>query len=325
MKYFSLLRFLPHPKPCLGIGLVLFLMVACGRDAAYQQVDFSQTIDTSHPEEKSTGRETLRVAVAAMISPKETSIYYRQLIDYLGAGIDHDIELIQRKTYGEVNALLAENRIDLAFICTGPFVAEADAHGIEAVATPIVRGQPFYHAYLIVHQDSPFQSLDDLKGKAFAFTDPESNTGALVPRYWLRQMGEKPETFFGSFTYTYSHDNAIMAVAKRLVDGAAVDGHMWEYYQRRNAFYSAQTRVIKQSEPFGSPPLVVSKALDPQLKAALVAIILSMHENPEGHRILGELMIDRFVSPEKGWYAPVKTMLDRMAALEDNRDAPQKP
>ena len=319
------------PSPCiqhsirlLCVSLLVLLFVSCGKDAEYKQVDFTQKIDASHPVEKKNDRPTLRVAVAAMISPKETSIYYRELIDYLAAKIGHDVELIQRKTYGEVNELLAKRRIDLAFICTGPYVSGADRYGIEAIATPIVRGKPFYHSYLIVNKDSGLQSLSDLKGKDFAFTDPESNTGALVPRYWLRQLDAKPETFFRSFAYTYSHDNAIMAVAKNLVDGAAVDGHMWEYYQARNAFYSSKTRVIKKSAPFGSPPLVVSKALDPNMKRMLTDTILSMHEDPEGQRILGELMIDHFAPPEPEWYMPVKAMLKRITEGEDRNDAAQE-
>jgi len=324
MKNNRLKRLISNAGRGLGVALVAVLFVSCSKDAEYKQIDFSQNMDNSHPVEKKNDRPTLRVAVAAMISPKETSIYYRELIDYLAAKVDHDVELIQRKTYAEVNELLAKKRIDLAFICTGPYVSGADRFGIEAVATPIVRGKPFYQSYLIVHKDSPLQTLSDLKGKDFAFTDPESNTGALVPRYWLRQLGAKPETFFRSFTYTYSHDNAIMAVAKNLVDGAAVDGHMWEYYQARNAFYSSKTRVIKKSEPFGSPPLVVSKALNPSMKRMLTDMILSMHEDPEGSRILGELMIDHFAPPEPGWYTPVKAMLKRITEAEGRDDASQE-
>jgi len=308
----------------IGIVLSVVLMVSCSSDTEYKQIDFTQKTDSSQSIVEENGRPVLRVAVAAMISPKETAIYYQELIDYLAARIDHDVELIQRKTYSEVNELLAKRRIDLAFICTGPFVTGADRYGIEAIATPIVRGKPFYHAYLIVNKDSTLQSLADLKGKDFAFTDPDSNTGALVPRYWLRQLGVTPETFFRSFTYTYSHDNAIMAVAKNLVDGAAVDGHMWEYYQQRNAFYSSKTRVIMKSEPFGSPPLVVSKALDPSMKTALTKMILSMNEDPEGKRILDELMIDYFAPPQPEWYAPVKAMLERITAGENGQDASPK-
>ena len=321
MKNNRFKRYISNTGRGLGVALIIILFVSCSKDAEYKQIDFTKKMEDSHHGENKNDRPTLRVAVAAMISPKETSIYYRELIDYLAAKIDHDVELIQRKTYGEVNELLAKRRIDLAFICTGPYVSGADRYGIEAVATPIVRGKPFYHSYLIVNKDSALQSLTDLKGKDFAFTDPESNTGALVPRYWLRQLGAEPETFFRSFTYTYSHDNAIMAVAKNLVDGAAVDGHMWEYYQQRNAFYSSKTRVIKKSEPFGSPPLVVSKALNPSMKRILTDKILSMHQEPEGQRILGELMIDHFAPPEPGWYTPVKAMLERITEVEAGDDA----
>jgi len=321
MKNNRFKRLISNARRGFEVALIVILFVSCSKDAEYKQIDFTQKMNASHPVEKKNDRPTLRVAVAAMISPKETSIYYRELIDYLAAKIDHDVELIQRKTYGEVNELLAKGRIDLAFICTGPYVSGADRYGIEAIATPIVRGKPFYHSYLIVNKDSALQSLTDLKGKDFAFTDPESNTGALVPRYWLRQLGAEPETFFRSFTYTYSHDNAIMAVAKNLVDGAAVDGHMWEYYQQRNAFYSSKTRVIKKSEPFGSPPLVVSKALNPSMKRILTDKILSMHQEPKGQRILGELMIDHFAPPEPGWYTPVKAMLKRITEVEAGDDA----
>ena len=305
--------------------MLCLLSASCSDDADYKPIDFSEKMNTPQPVAMKKNLPTLRVAVSAMISPKETAIYYQELIDYLAAKIEHKADLIQRKTYGEVNELLAKRQIDLAFICTGPFVTGADRYGFEAIATPIVRGQPYYHSYLIVNKDSDLQSLADLKGKDFAFTDPESNTGALVPRYWLRQLGATPETFFGSFTYTYSHDNAIMAVAKNLVDGAAVDGHMWEYYQQRNPFYSSKTRVIQKSEAFGSPPLVVSNALDSKMKIALKNMIVSMHMDPKGKRILDELMIDYFAPPQSEWYAPVKAMLEQIAIKGDSDDAAQEP
>jgi phosphonate transport system substrate-binding protein len=308
------------------VGALVVFLAACSRDADYKQVDFSKKTEVLRTEEANSGRQALRVAVAAMVSPKETFIYYRELIDYIGAKLDHDVVLVQRKTYGEVNDLLTREHIDLAFICTGPFVTGSEKFGFEAIATPVIRGQPVYQSYLIVHRNSPFQRLEDLKGRDFAFTDPDSNTGAMVPRYWLKRMNVKPESFFRTVIYTYSHDNAIMAVAKKLVDAAAVDGHLWEYYQLRNDFYSCKTRVIKKSEPFGSPPLVVSKAMDTRLKSDLVHSVLTMHEDPEGLRILTELMIDRFETPRAEWYAPVKTMLDRLSQDDvEGGDVSNKP
>jgi len=296
----------------LFIGSLLILAFGCSSDAEYKPIDFSRKITVSQPETRFEKTPTLRVAVAAMISPKETFIYYRELLAYIGQKLGYDVRLIQRKTYGEINELFPKGQIDLAFICTGPYAVGKKLFGFEALATPVIRGQPFYQSYLIVHKNSDFQKLQDLKGQVFAFTDPESNTGALVPNFWLTQIGQKPLTFFESVTYSYSHDNSILAVAKGLVDGAAIDGHIWEYYNRRKPFYTDMTRVIKKSTPFGSPPLVASAYLSQRLKLQMTQLLISMHDDPEGRRILQELMIDRFVEPRQEWYQPVRQMFDQM-------------
>ncbi|MEJ2155688.1 MAG: phosphate/phosphite/phosphonate ABC transporter substrate-binding protein [Desulfobacteraceae bacterium] len=293
--------------------MLLFLSIlGCGSDADYHRIDFSEKMRVAHPEKETSSSPRLRVAVAAMISPRETLSHYNALIDYIGAQAGYEVQIVQRKTYGEINALFPKNQVDLAFVCTGPYAVGQSTYGFEGLATPMIRGEPYYYSYLIVHKDSPFQSLTDLKGFVFAYTDPESNTGALVPNYWLVQINASP-TFFKNITYTYSHDNSIMAVAKGLVDGAAVDGHLWEFYRRHNPFYTRQTRIIKKSQPFGSPPLVVSKFLAGDVKAEIKDVVLSMHRKPQGKKILDELMIDRFVPVEEKWYQPVRQMYTQVA------------
>jgi phosphonate transport system substrate-binding protein len=162
-----------------------------------------------------------------MVSPKETLVYYRQLLDYIGSKLGRNVQLIQRKTYGEINELIGKGQIDLGLVCSGPYVTGREKYGFELLAVPQVHGKHFYQSYLIVNKNSTFHKLEDLRGQVFAFTDPESNTGKLVPTYWLMKVGERPETFFSKTIYTYSHDNSILAVARALADGAAVDGLIW--------------------------------------------------------------------------------------------------
>ena len=296
----------------LSIVLVLFWIFGCSGDSGYKSVDFSKTVDIKNPVVSTSDPPTLRVAVAAMISPKETISYYQELMKFIGENLNVTVQIIQRKTYGEVNELFPKRQIDLAFICTGPYALGKEVFSFEALATPIVRGRPYYQSYLIVNKSSPFKSLEDLRGQQFAFTDPESNTGTLVPNFWLLEIGETADSFFESFTYTYSHDNSIMAVAKSLVDGATVDGHIWEYYNQRNPYYTAMTRVIKKSTPFGSPPLVASIYLSETMKRKIQHLLLAMHKQDEGKRILKELMIERFAEPEEKWYQPVRHMYEQM-------------
>jgi phosphonate transport system substrate-binding protein len=302
----------------LFIGAVAIALSGCGGETTYKFVDFSETVKVDQPQSQNLKQETLRVAVAAMVSPKETFVYYQELLKYIGDELNIPIRLIQRKTYNEINELLMKGEIDLAFICTGPYAMGKEKYGFEALATPLVRGKPFYQSYLIVNNENAIQTFDELRGHVFAFTDPDSNTGYLVPKYWLSEMGERPESFFSTVNYTYSHDNSILAVARSLVDGATVDGHIWEYYNIRNPVHTSKTRIIKKSELFGSPPLVASSYLRPELKTRIRNLISAMHQNSQGNRILKELMIDRFVSPEESWYDSARHLRKTVQRFEES-------
>ena len=260
-----------------------------------------------------------------MISPKETLVYYRQLLDYIGRQLGREVQLVQRKTYREINELLGKGEIDLAFICSGPYVTGKEKFGFELLATPEVRGSHFYQSYLIVNRASEINRLEDMRGRVFAFTDPESNSGKLVPTYWLSRMGEQPKSFFSKTIYTYSHDNSILAVSRALVDAAAVDGLIWEYYSRKNPAFTAKTRIIKKSRFYGIPPIVASDRLAPELREQIRRAFFTMHQDGQGQKILNELMITRFVAPRDEWYDSIRQIRATLARVENHSHASVQP
>lgn len=323
-----------RPRPVLRTGggllawvlvAVALLLAACDRDRPAKVVDFRETLHVDRPDTGSAGPAALRIAVAAMISPKETFIHYRELLQYLGKKLGRPVQLVQRKTYAEINEMLSKGEIDLAFLCSGPYALDKDRYGLELVATPEAHGSHFYESYLIVNAQSPVSTLEELRDKTFAFTDPDSNTGRLVPLHWLSQAKERPDTFFRQTIFTYSHDNSIEAVARGLVDGAAVDGLVWQYVRARDPELTGRTKVIRKSEPYGIPPLVSTKGLPRELKEAVRKELFQMHEDPEGRKILDQLMIDRFVDPDDRWYDSIRAMLQSGQSVQATRDVPQKP
>jgi phosphonate transport system substrate-binding protein len=313
-----------HTRLVLFVLVILFVS-GCTGDGDSRQVDFGKTIDVARPEKSAIGRNHLRVAVAAMVSPKETFVHYQELLEYLGEKLNRELELVQRKTYGEINELLGKGEIDLAFLCSGPYAMEKDKYGFELLATPEINGSHFYQAYLIVNEKSPFKSLEDLRGKTFAFTDPDSNTGRLVPTHWLQELGELPESFFKQSIFTYSHDNSIMAVAKGMVDGASVDGLIWDFYSHRNPAITNSTRVIRKSSPYGIPPLVASKMLLTEAREPIRHVFFSMHQDAKGRRILDQLMINRFVDPRDEWYDSIREMSRESPASRGGTNGHEKP
>lgn len=250
----------------------------------------------------------LRIGMGAMITPKEGYVYYQRLKGYIEKKIGQPVQLVDRDNYDEMNGLLETGGVDAAFVCAGPYVEGKAKFNLELLAMPLVKGAPIYHSYIIVHKESPINSLKDLRGKVFAFTDPKSNTGKLVPTFMLAKMKETPDKYFSRVEYTYGHDKSIRAVAEKIVDGAAVDSLIWEYAAIKRPELTNQTKIISKSDPYGIPPVVVRPGLDPGLKKKLKEILLAASNDPEGQEILKGMMIDSFVTGDDKNYDTIRAM-----------------
>ena len=256
----------------------------------------------------------LRVAVAAVISPKGTIASYSPFLDYLEVKLNRPIELIQRRTYLEVNDLIEHGEVDIAFVCTSAYVQGHDTFGMELLVAPQVDGKTTYNSYLIVPSLSKAQGITDLRGKVFAFTDPISLSGRVYPTYLLQQDGFSPEEFFARTFYTYSHDEAIRAVASGLADGAAVDSLVYDYAVARDPLLAEKVRVIHRSPNFGIPPVVVSQLTRPQIKEELQTLLLGMTNDPAARAALTSIGMERFVLIDDSAYDNVRDLVDVIPA-----------
>jgi len=250
----------------------------------------------------------IRIAVGGMITPKEGFGYYKQFLDYIGEKLGMRVDFVDRENYAEINALVRSGKVDVAFVCGGPYVDGHAAFGMELLAAPQAYNGTVYYSYIIVPADSPVKNFQDLRGKSFAFTDPLSNSGKLVPTYMLARAGQTPKSFFSKVVYMGSHDKSIKAVAEKLVDGAAVDSLIWEYDNLKSPEFTAKTRIIEKSPPYGIPPVVVRPNMDPQLKEKIRAVFLNAHKDAKGREILNHMMIDRFVLLDDRAYDSIREM-----------------
>lgn len=248
----------------------------------------------------------LRLAAAPVISPEEGYPAYTDLAGYLEERLGYPVEFVTRPTYAEVNLLMNSGDIDVAFVCTYAYVKGQRDFGMELVAAPEFDGRAAYASYIIVPASSPARNFYDLEGKRFAFSDPMSMSGRLVPLYYISQKGKTAETFFRNYIFTYSHDKSIRAVADGLVDGAAVDSLVFAAFARKHPEIIAKVKVVQRSEDFMSPPVVMRPTLDPALKEKITSTFLKMHETDAGRRILAELGIERFVAITDEAYNPVR-------------------
>ena len=257
----------------------------------------------------------LRVSVAAVISPKGTAESYQPLLDYLQVKLDRPVELVQRRTYSETNELVRTGAVDVAFVCTSAYITGHDDFGMELLAAPLVEDSAVYYSDLIVPATSTAKNFADLRGKVFAFTDPMSNTGRVYPTYLVQQLDSTPAKFFARTFFTYSHDDAIRAVALGIADGAAVDSLVYEYALQRDPALAEQVRVIHRSPPFGIPPVVVGPGIRPQQRALLEEVFLNMKDDPDAQAALKTLGIDGFTAINDSAYDSARILVRAVGAL----------
>jgi phosphonate transport system substrate-binding protein len=302
-----------HALKLILITLIL-LLTGCGAPTTAQVIRLSDLQPL--PTNASSNVVPLRIAVAAVISPKGTVESYRQLLDYLRVKLNRPVELVQRRTYAEVNDLIKQGYVDMAFVCTSAYIAGHAEFGMELLAAPQVNGGTVYYSVLIVPSNSPARSMADLRGKVFAFTDPMSTSGRMYPTLLVRELGDTPDQFFARTYFTYNHDDAIRAVAQNLADGAAVDSLVYDYALTRDPSLSKQIRIIQRSPSLGIPPVVVNPALRPQLKAELRGALLGLSaDKAMGQKALQALGVEGFVPMDDGAYASVRTLLANAAPV----------
>jgi phosphonate transport system substrate-binding protein len=286
----------------------VIVLTACNVTEPTRKISLEKKRQEVHEKKEHPDARHIRIAVGGMITPKAGYGYYRQLLDYIGEKLGMKVDFVDRDNYAEVNKLVSTGNVDVAFVCGGPYVKGHDSFGMELLAAPQAYGKTVYYSYIIVNRDSTIRSFEGLRGKSFAFADPLSNSGTLVPTYMLARMHETPDSYFSKTVFAQSHDKSIQAVAQGIVDGASVDSLIWEYENHKNPEFTSKTRIIKKSAPYGIPPVVVRPGLDASLREKIRLAFLNAHRDPKGKAILAGMMIDKFVPIEDSAYNSIREM-----------------
>lgn len=297
--------------------LVCLFLASCQKQASQMvYIDFTdKEIQLEPLQANESMRKPIRIALASVISAKDTIGYYRKIADYVASQLDVPVILVQRNTYEEVNQLMANGAVDIAFSSTGAYGAYRGLTDVEILAMQQYQGNSLYNTYVIVNKGSNIESMEELRGKSFAFTDPLSFSGHLSVIQYLKNHKELPERYFNRFFYTYNHDKSIWAVANNLADGASIDSMIYDYAQEKTPDLVRQIRIIATIGSAPTGPIIMRKNLSTEMKAQLREIFLNMENSPEAQKGMQGLLIDRFVVPQPNLYEPLRNLYNRVDEL----------
>ncbi len=236
------------------------------------------------------------------------------LKSYLEKATERSVQLVTRRTYQEISALLISSQLDGAWICSPPFLTyQAE---LELLAVPVWNGKPLYRSYLIADAARQASSIDDLAGDVHAFSDPDSNSGYVATAAELAAKGLKPERFFRQIFFTYGHQNVVRAVASGLAQSGSVDGYVYEVLKEVDPALTTATRVVRASPWYGFPPIAGPlAAVGTENRDRLRRALLTMHEDAEGRRLLKALRLDSFADEPPSLFDSVAANMALMRKL----------
>ena len=289
--------------------IVLFSsFISCKNESTSMvTVDFKESIDSKALSTKNK-EIPIFIAIASMTSPKETMIYYKQLINYISKKLGRKILIKQKKTYWEVNNLLKTSQVDFAFICAGAYIEMSENNLVQVLVAPKINGKTYYQAYLISRDIPQINEFRDFKGMSFAYTDPLSNTGHTYPRKLLKESQVDESSFFSKTHYTYGHDVSIHMVNSGAIDGASVHGLIYDYISQEHPERVLNTKVIQKSAWFGMPPVVAPLSLDKKTTQKYRNLFIDIHNDSIGLSILQKLNIEKFVILDDSIYHNVRKL-----------------
>lgn len=244
----------------------------------------------------------LRVSAIPDEAPTELQRKFAPLGKYLEAQTGMKVVFVPVSDYAAVVESLATRKIDLAWL--GGFTYVQAKIRTNGTAIPIVqREEDAKFTSKFITADPAIKSLNDLKGKTFAFGAPSSTSGSLMPRYFLLQAGINPEKDFKNVAFSGAHDATVAFVAAGKADAGVLNASVWEKLVEAKKVDTDKVRVFATTPPYFDYNWTVRGDLDPALVKKLSDAFLKLDAaNPEQKEILQLQRAAKFIPTRKENY-----------------------
>ena len=272
------------------LSIVLLIILPFVLKAQQEEyIDFSEVTETVDNSAKDD--ETLRIGLISVTGDNKSYILEKELANYIGEKLSKKVKLIQKKSYRDINVLLKNNKIDVAFLSTGAYSLYEDKGSLELLVRPN-RGKTYYHPIVIVKKDSNINNIEDLKSQSFAFVDTYSYSGYLAMNDYLKKNGMLVNKFFSNSYFTHSHEESINQVTNGTVKAAIVDDWALQYIYNNFPDTALNIKIIKTFPEVPTGPVVTHK--DYEEKDKLKQILLSIDKDSIIRRTLSQLQIEKY-------------------------------
>ena len=234
---------------------------------------------------------------------------YEPMVDYLKSYLGMEVKGWIGTDYTATVEAMRAKKVDAAYY--GPFsyvlaaeVADARVFVVPGSADGITTT---YNSLLVTHSSSGITTLDELKGRNFAFVDPASTSGYLIPRAMMLKAGIEAERDMKTI-FAGGHDASLLAINGKRVDAGAVSSTQHKRMIEAGVVDAANLVTLATSDPIPSSPFAARGSLDASLAERLKEAFLEAHNymTPEVRREFLTSETNRYVVADDSLYDPIR-------------------
>ena len=209
---------------------------------------------------------------------------FKPLMEHLQNTLGIKVEGFSASDYAGIITAMAHKHIDFAYYGPKSYTDAADKAGAQAIVLELnKKKQPGYTGIIITKRGSGIKTIDQAKGKTFAFTDPNSTSGFLVPNIlFARDLKVKPEAYFKKVSFSGSHGASILAVKNGSIQVAATNNIDMDRMIEKGQASKDDFNIIWTSDLIPGAPIAARKDLPESLKAAVAGALLMFNSNKLG-------------------------------------------
>jgi len=282
-------------------------------EVASPQATDAEVLKAAQVSLQAQGIERLRWGLIPYVAPEEIVARYSPIIDRVSDRLGIPIDIVVGEDYEGLEDLIVDGAVDVAVL--GPYAyvrARKREPDLEVFASHVALGSTTYGTYILTHQDSGLEQVDDLVGQSVGFVDRRSTSGWLSPAAHLLLKGINPVSDINA-QYLGSHERVFDAVASGQVAAGAVYGASLSEGRRRNP-KGGQVIVLAKCARIPYDAYVIRKGVD---KAVGDALALALREistrDRAGRRTLASLArINGFIPVQDDHYNTIRRLENRI-------------